>query len=445
LFIPKAKWNEGFQGAINYIMDLMKVPYLEVRWHCPVLILGGMDELKTRFLDIMFPIQAMGTQSYLGSFFPPSHYTLHGNQLKKFLPLTQSVVQEIIEIKKGEWKLQNSSEEGITLIELKGRRKIEMVCQANSKQFWLRRLLRLTTDSSSGIDMDLLSSETETVEIKFSLWNFTTLSDSLNAYHFFPQKGLFLVLWNLADGESGLRWVMFWISYLKTRLEQKEVANLEDLLSSTETLEQPPRENQSTHSVCVVSVGREETNLEFIERAEKMVNKEGFTLLSNFGFHYWPVRFEEPTSIDDLKHIFNDRIQTHASRPDSIRVITVMIHNVIKQCREKRSSLPIMGFQEFITECRKIIPFDEETLVAELKWNCLGKCLLVDGSLPVLVLDYSFVSKNRLVSILKIPAIQNGTFTRDTIRTMLDEHKNRDDYSTNFALLLSARVGIIWA
>jgi len=223
--IPIELRQKDSDSVVSYILDLYRSEMSARNYKTKLMTVGYAEIGKTTFLSCLFPAEydvEFTLQGKKGRFVRLSGDTLEvGNPLVSTLHLDRE--QSTISVNGFSASLTaklSSVSESLVSIELS-------FGDLSSLERFTSRINDIQANSRThGIDItrQVISNEVTKNKIgnaplELSVWDFAGQEDYYqNHHHFLSNRTVFLVLWNISQGEKGLQGLEFWLNSLASRL-----------------------------------------------------------------------------------------------------------------------------------------------------------------------------------------------------------------------------------
>jgi len=238
-----------------------------------------------------------------------------------------------------------------------------------------------------------LSLASPDLTLELSVWDFGGQHEYYNNHHYFlSARSIFLVVWNVVDGERGVLGLEFWLRSLKAHLPP------------------PPDPAQADpakplYSIIVVGTHMDElVNPEMTKPLREQRIAELFTRrcdMGNLPFEYVEVSSRTGKSMAHLYERIIASARGHAYMGELIPRSYLRVEEEVMKLRQERRDLPVVDLQtEFLP--RFASTGQEEALRALALLHAWGECVHFPGSSLLskyLVVDPAFLTQDILSAL----------------------------------------------
>ena len=271
-----------------------------------------------------------------------------------------------------------------------------------------------TSLSSSSSTLDLKG-----VDLELSVWDFAGQHSYYNSHHYFlSARSVFLVVWNVLQGEKGILDLEFWLRSLRAHLPPP-----------------PTGKSKPLYSIIIVGthideVGDRNANSRR-EKAKEVFEKKG--VMSGFPFQYLEVSSKTGENFDTLLNTITTSAYGHSYMGERIPDSYLQVEGEIMKLREEKRALPIVALDD--TFFRRFGSLREERVRRAIKLlHQWGECVHFSESELLsshLIVDPTFLSQRILGNLFhpdtadKIP---NGELKHSDLKEIwpAECHKNAE-------------------
>ena len=230
--IPRETLRKGNIGIIQYLLKLYKLP-------CPnyktkLMVLGPQNVGKTSLINCLFSTSDwMKSQGSLKK--TRYWFTLQGRFLRKFKDQINLVVHKEYYLAENQWSIDELSPNGFMLTPKTGGKILKIYCENDEQRNeWVEKLKRvINLASTQGIEIQskvvdhpIIQESIRDDRLQMSVWDFSGQREFIFCHHYFiSPKTIFILVWNMEEGEKGIQSLEPWFKFLSSCLGNIGVTN----------------------------------------------------------------------------------------------------------------------------------------------------------------------------------------------------------------------------
>jgi len=435
--IPAEILKEGSKRTMTYLVDLIRARQRVPLYRTKLIAIGHESTGKTSILNCLFPLSSMLRlkTKKLGQK-KEEWAVLQGSILRRYVSKTAEAPKREYYLAPGTWEVSAGAEElGFSLLDLKTRKLLECTCETRElRDRWLERLRKATSDSpTQGIEIrhhvvdNPLTEQYLNHKLELSAWDFAGQSLYFNFHHYFiASRAIYLVVWNMAQGDLGIRGLPFWFRSLRAHLP---------------ILEDKPEERSFT--IIVVGTHLEDSAKvprdEFLDR-ERKIKDLALSCGLTHRVEVLEVSCISHENISTLQSAVFSMTMSHSYIGEAVPEHYLAVEEAVEALRTTHREFPLIGTGEIVKYCSQfpLVSLPPKTLRKALSvlasW---GGCIYFDrpeSMAKTVVLIPEFLTKTimaQLFNVTKASLFRNGVLAHSDLAQLWPQYESHSEVLMN--------------
>jgi len=447
--VPMEILNEGTNRTLSYLMSLSQSNRSEPIYRSKVFVIGPEGAGKTTLVHAAFPLGAVfdASEGLTGLFFStPYYFHLQGNRLRKYpreasSPThTDSFLEEAV-LEADKWKVEaveGRSKAGLHLWQVGTTRHFYLYIQDSAiRDTWVARLRTIVEAlPTRGVDFSRLTIDHPVISqaipdqkpLQLAILDFSGKELYFHGQQLlFQPRSVYLVVWNMAEGDAGIQKLKPWLVSLAARfspkyaMEEREEDEVQEEQEGDQREGTSPRRKGGTQVLYSIIVIGTHSDLATVDQGQRRERTQKIKKLFREQGLRDPIDCLEISLTGGAGEI--DRLQaavyfaplTHSYMGEKLPRGYQLVEEAVAELFKGNTSFPVVPVEKVAQYCLGTLPLDQGVVRVALRLlNAWGTCLFLSSKFSpsrLVALDPSFYLQRILFSVLSpdtLPLFEDG-------------------------------------